>query len=234
MISRVNKPTTYPFKTERTTPMPTSKVFNIDCMEYMKDIPDKYFQLAVVDPPYGIGATITIGSGDMRSGTKKGKKWIDKDWDNERPTEDYFREVIRISANQIISGGNYFADLLPPTRCYIVWDKMQRVNHADAELMWTSFKKSTRVFNFHASKIQGFLNPNRFHPTEKPVALYKWILANYAKPGDKIIDTHMGSQSSRIAAWDMGFDFYGTELDKEYFDQGNARFEVFKQQQKLF
>ena len=211
-----------------------SDVYLMDCMELMKQYPDNYFDLAVVDPPYGIGATVTIGKGDKRSGRQAQNKWGDKTWDNERPELEYFLELFRVSKNQIISGGNYFADLLPATRCWLVWDKLQRVNQADAELMWTSFFSSVRVYNFHCSKLQGFLNPNRFHPTEKPIGLYEWIFKNYATEGMKILDTHLGSGSSRIAANKAKLNFVGCEIDKEYFDKANKRYNDFISQTRLF
>lgn len=207
----------------------------MDCIEFMQSVPDKFYDLAIVDPPYGINGTVEIGLGDKKSGRINRKsKWSDKDWDTERPTKDYFDELNRVSKNQIIFGGNYFADLLKHSRCWIVWDKMQRVNQADAELAWTSFESSVRVFQFHCSKLQGFLNPNRFHPTEKPINLYEWLLINYAKEGDKILDTHGGSQSSRIACYNLGFELDIIELDKDYFDAGNKRFEQHKKQLTLF
>lgn len=205
-----------------------SKVHLIDCVEFMRGLPDKAFDLAVVDPPYGIDGTVEIGFGDTKSGrVNRPSKWGQKEWDNERPTKAYFDELKRVSKNQIIFGGNYFADLLEPSRCWIVWDKMQRVNQADAELAWTSFTNSVRVYQYHCSKLQGFQNPNRFHPTEKPIQLYDWIFRNYAKPNDTILDTHMGSQSSRISAYKAGLDYTGCELDPEYFEQGNQRYEAF-------
>ena len=212
-----------------------TRSFNMDCIDFMQTLPDKFYDLAIVDPPYGINGTVEIGLGDKKSGRINRKsKWSDKDWDTERPTKEYFNELNRISKNQIIFGGNYFADLLKHSRCWIVWDKMQRVNQADAELAWTSFESSVRVFQFHCSKLQGFLNPNRFHPTEKPINLYEWLLINYAKEGDKIIDTHGGSQSSRIACFNLGFELDIIELDKDYFDAGNKRFEQHKKQLTLF
>jgi site-specific DNA-methyltransferase (adenine-specific) len=215
--------------------MPDSIVTNEDCMELMLRYEDKYFDLAVVDPPYGIGATIEIGLGDRRSGrVNRPSKWGQKEWDTERPSKEYFEELIRVSKNQIIFGGNYFADLLKPSRCWLVWDKMSRIDQADAELAWTSFKTSVRIYQFHCSKLKGFLNSSRFHPTEKPIALYDWIFLNYAKQGDKIIDTHLGSGSSRIAAYKCGLDFVGCELDKEYFDKQEKRFEAFTSQLTLF
>ena len=210
------------------------EITNEDNMELIARYPDNYFELAICDPPYGIGATVTIGAGDLKSGRKAQNKWDNKDWDKERPTKDYFNELKRVSKNQIIFGGNYFADLLEPSRCWIVWDKMQRVNQADAELAWTSFTKSVRVYQYHCSKLQGFQNPNRFHPTEKPVDLYKWLLDKYAKEGDKILDTHLGSGSIAIACHDYGFDLTACELDKEYYDKAIERIKNHVAQQRLF
>jgi site-specific DNA-methyltransferase (adenine-specific) len=212
-----------------------STVYLMDCIEGMKRYPDNFFDLAVVDPPYGIDGTAEIGFGDTKSGrVNRPSKWGQKEWDKERPTKDYFDELKRVSKNQIIFGGNYFADLLEPSRCWIVWDKMQRVNQADAELAWTSFTNSVRVYQYHCSKLQGFQNPNRFHPTEKPISLYEWILDKYAKPNDLILDTHLGSQSSRIAAYKAGLDFVGFEIDQEYFDKSVKRFEDYTSQLNLF
>ena len=204
---------------------PISEVFHGDCMAFMPRLPDGYFELAVVDPPYGIGGHKEQGLGDSRTGRnlRTESKWNGGAWDNNPPPPEYFKELFRISKNQIIWGGNYFP--LPCSRCWIIWDKVQRCDNADAELAWTSFKKSVRIFTYPAQKLMGFMNPNRFHPTEKPVALYEWILRNYAKPGDKILDTHLGSQSSRIAAYKLGFDFWGCEIDDDYIREGNARFE---------
>lgn len=211
-----------------------SETYLMDCMAGMARYPDNHFDLAVVDPPYGIGATVTIGAGDLRSGRKAQNKWGNKTWDESRPDSSYFKELFRVSKNQVIFGGNYFADLLPASRCWLVWDKMQRVNQADAELAWTSFYSSVRVFQFNCSKLQGFMNPNRFHPTEKPIALYDWIFKNYAKPGDLILDTHLGSGSSRIAADKAGLNFVGFELDPEYFHAQEKRYHNFKSQLRLY
>jgi len=199
-----------------------SNAFNMDCMEAMKEFPDKYFELAIVDPPYGIDIN---SSGRLGHYGGKGKKW-----DNQTPNKYYFLELERISKNAIIWGGNYFA--LPPTRCFLIWDKQQpeEVSFASCEYAWTSFNKSAKTFYKRPQNA----DLKRIHPTQKPIALYKWILTNYAKEGDKILDTHLGSGSSRIAAWDMGFDFWGYELDLEYFEAQEKRFNQYKMQQKLF
>jgi len=215
--------------------VPSSEVYLEDCVKALKRFNDNHFDLAIVDPPYGIDGTVEIGFGDTKSGrVNRPSKWGQKEWDKERPTKDYFDELKRVSKNQIIFGGNYFADLLEPSRCWIVWDKMQRVDQADAELAWTSFTNSVRVYQYHCSKLQGFQNPNRFHPTEKPISLYEWILDKYAQPNDLILDTHLGSGSSRIAAYKGGFNFVGFEIDQEYYEKQEKRFNDFKSQLRLF
>jgi site-specific DNA-methyltransferase (adenine-specific) len=205
-----------------------------DCMDAMAEFPDKFFDLAVVDPPYGIGMHNAIGNGDKRSGVVKKKKWIGGQWDNKRPSKAYFDELRRVSKNQIIWGGNYFADLLPVGHKWLIWDKVQRVNMSDAELAWTSFTGALRIFAYNRGLMQGFQNPNRFHPTEKPVALYDWIFANYAKAGQKVLDTHLGSGSSRIAANKAGIDFWGYELDADYFAAHEKRYANFVAQLRMF
>lgn len=215
--------------------VPISEVYLMDCVEGMKHYPDKYFDLAICDPPYGIDGTVEIGFGDTKSGrVNRPSKWGQKEWDKERPTIEYFTELFRVSKNQIIFGGNYFADLLPPSRCWIVWDKVQRVNQADAELAWTSFTSSVRVYQYHCSKLQGFMNPNRFHPTEKPISLYEWIIEKYSNKTNLILDTHLGSGSSRIACNKNGLNFVGFEIDEEYFNKQNKRYADFTAQTRLW
>lgn len=190
--------------------------FNRDCMEAMKEFPDGFFDLAVVDPPYG-GAT----SADVeRTGGTWATKYSAKikHWDIAPPRE-YFEKLFRVSKNQIIWGGNYFN--LPPTRCFLVWRKLtisENFTMAMAEYAWTSFNSNAKVFEYAPQ------DTTRFHPTQKPKALYDWIFKLYAKTGMKILDTHLGSGSSRIAAYDAGLDFYGYEIDKEYFDKQEERF----------
>lgn len=197
-----------------------SEVKLMDCMEGMKAYPDKFFELAIVDPPYGIDIN---SSGRLGHYGGKGKTW-----DAEVPDQIYFNEVKRVSKNQIIWGGNYFP--LPPTRCFLIWDKQQPegVSFASCELAWTSFDASAKTFRKRPQE------ETRIHPTQKPVALYKWLLKNYAKEGDKILDTHLGSGSSRIAAYHMGFDFYGFELDPDYFQAQEKRFKEQTMQSTLF
>ncbi len=212
-----------------------SEVTNEDCMEGMARFPDKYFDLAIVDPPYGIGED----GGDKKRGTKSIKTPIynKKNWDSQPPKIQYFNELLRVSKNQIIWGANHFINNIPyNSSCWIVWDKDNTGDFADAELAYTSFKSAVRIFKF---RWNGMLQQNmkdkeqRIHPTQKPVALYKWLLQNYAKQGDKILDTHLGSGSSRIAAYEMGFDFTAFELDKEYFEAQEKRYKNHIAQLKL-
>lgn len=214
-----------------------SEVYNEDNMIGMARYPDKYFDLAIVDPPYGISEN---GNRDLvpKGAASKRKKYHTALWDQKVPNELYFQELFRVSKNQIIWGGNYFSII--PSRCWLVWDKRNGCpgnDFADCELAWTSFTTSVRMFSYLWN---GMLQENmkskedRIHPTQKPIQLYKWILSNYAKQGDKILDTHLGSGSSRIACWDGGFDFTGFELDKEYFYAQEKRFNNFKAQYKLF
>ena len=209
-------------------------ITNEDNMLLMDCYPDNYFDLAIVDPPYGIGMHKAIGNGDKRNGLVRNKVWAGGEWDNERPNKKYFKELFRVSVNQIIWGGNYFADILPKSEKWIVWDKMQRVNQSDCELAYTSFKGALRIFQYHSSKLQGFQNPNRFHPTEKPIELYKWILDKYAKPEDKILDTHLGSGSIAIACHDYDFQLTACELDTEYYEKAVQRIKNHTSQQRLF
>jgi site-specific DNA-methyltransferase (adenine-specific) len=201
-----------------------NKIYNMDCMEGMKDMPDKYFELAIVDPPYGIGVGQMNMGGRQTVRPDKSKKW-----DDAIPSHEYFKELMRVSQNQIIWGGNYFH--LPPTRGFVVWDKgesMYRRSFAECEFAWTSFNVSARIYKRSPN------DNNRIHPTQKPVALYKWLLENYAKQGDKILDTHLGSGSSIIACYDMGFDYMGFEIDKEYFEEAKKRIERHKAQITIF
>lgn len=199
--------------------MSESVALNIDCMEYMKTIPDKYFDLAVVDPPYGIG----ISSNPVRQAHEK------KNWDKSIPSKEYFIELFRVSKNQIIWGGNYYD--LPPTQNLIVWDKKQPEDFSLAmcEFAWCSIQMPAKIFSYSVLNEKG-----KIHPTQKPVALYQWIFKRYAKHGDKILDTHLGSGSSRIAAYDAGLDFVGCEIDKEYFDKQEQRFADYTAQTSLF
>lgn len=202
----------------------------MDCMIEMRQFPDKEFDLAIVDPPYGIGRDGSVKTTSKHGGRKAHKF---KGWDKTIPEESYFDELYRISKNQIIWGANYFTEYLPPSMGWIFWDKGQRICNSDGELAFTSFDQALRVVEYN--RVELLLDyAGTIHPTQKPIKLYKWLLKNYAKEGDKILDTHLGSQSSRIAAFDMGFDFTGYELDPDYFAAGNKRFEQHKAQLKLF
>ena len=198
------------------------QITNEDNMALMARYPDKYFDLAIVDPPYGIDIN---SSGRLGHYGGKGKTW-----DSKTPTKKYFDEVKRISQNQIIWGGNYFE--LPPTRCFLIWDKQQPedVSFSSCEYAWTSFNQSAKTFYKRPQNA----DVERIHPTQKPVALYKWLLDKYAKPTDKILDTHLGSGSIAIACHDYGFDLTACELDKEYFDKAMQRINNHLAQQKLF
>jgi site-specific DNA-methyltransferase (adenine-specific) len=204
-----------------------TKSFNVDCLKFMATVPDKFYDLAIVDPPYGIG----MDGGNV--GYKGKNNFEKKNWDNSVPNDFYFNELFRISKNQIIWGGNYFG--LPPTRCYLVWDKGEGFynrTYAECELAWTSFDKNTVKIKHDPLAFGDY--KGKIHPTQKPVKIYEWLLMNYAKEGDKILDTHGGSQSSRIACFNLGFELDILELDKDYFDQGNKRFEQHKKQLTLF
>ena len=211
-------------------------------MEYMRTLPDKTFQLAIADPPYGINAPkMGMGAGysdghytptkRLNGGAGKLKNRVlnqsDCEWDSKPPTKEFFDELFRVCENVIIWGGNYFD--LPPTRCVICWDKVQPwENFSQAEFAWTSFDKPAKMFRFDN-------RCKKIHPTQKPVELYGFLLNTFAKQGDRILDTHLGSGSSRIAAHRLGFDFVGIEIDKEYFDASVERFErECKQQPTIF
>ena len=209
--------------------------YNMDCMEAMREMPDKAFELAIVDPPYGINM-----DGGKIGGNNKGRAtdYIKKTWDKKAPEDEYFVELLRVSKNQIVFGANHFISHIPfDSPCWVVWDKDNTGNFADCELAWTSFKSAVRKYEF---RWNGMLQGNmankeiRIHPTQKPVALYEWLLTNYAKPGDRILDTHLGSGSSRIAAYNLGFDFVGYEIDTDYFNAQEERFQKHTAQIRLF
>ncbi len=211
-----------------------SEFYNCDNMEFMAKFPDGHFELAIVDPPYGIRADKAQNAGGEKWGFKQYKQ---TDWDSSIPNKEYFAELKRVSKNQIIWGGNYMTEHLPPSMGWIVWDKEQRdFSLADGELAWTSFKKALRIFELSRGKALANNNEDggRIHPTQKPVRLYEWLLANYAKEGDKILDTHVGSGSSRIACHNLKFDFFGCELDEDYFKEAEQRYQEHIRQEVLF
>lgn len=201
-------------------------LYNCDNMEFMAKVPDKFYDLAIVDPPYGIDVNVSMG---RRKGDKKSDYHKFAGGDKTIPNEDYFNELFRVSKNQIVWGGNYMTDFLTPSPCWLLWDKgfSEEVTFAQFEMAWTSFSSSAKKYDKSSN------NPNRIHPTEKPISLYRWILKRYAKQGDKILDTHGGSMSIAIACHDLGFDLDLCELDKDYFDAGVKRFEQHKLQLKL-
>lgn len=243
---------------------------NVDCMEYMRTLPDKAFDLAVVDPPYGDGnggsakrfggmfgavygenTRAHVADAHERDGAPQYNRFggiFDKykssqngrdmggkvrkkivAWDV-APKEEYFQELFRISRDQIIWGGNYFS--LPPTRCFLILRKTnipENFSMAMCEYAWTSFNGNAKVFDFNMAR-----QPGRFHPTQKPVELYEWILTSFAKEGDKILDTYLGSGSSRIAAYNLGFDFVGCEIDREYYEKQEERFAAHTAQVRMW
>jgi site-specific DNA-methyltransferase (adenine-specific) len=203
---------------------------NMDCMELLKATPDKFYDLAIVDPPYGIGAGST---NFINSGNKYNKEiYRDVDWDSVTPKKEYFEELKRTSKNQIIWGGNYFFSYLDSTRCFLVWDKQvpHDFSYAMCEFAWTSMDKNAKIFVDSNKKDIA----NRIHPTQKPIKLYEWLLTNYAKQGDKILDTHLGSGSHAIACNNLGFELTACELDKDYFDASVKRIQAANAQIRMF
>lgn len=213
---------------------------NIDCMEYMKSLPDNAFDLAITDPPYGINAAETFGGEQRKSGNGAAMKtaFEKKDWDLAIPQKDYFDELRRVSKNQIIWGANYMTTYLPPSMGWIVWDKDNgTTKFSDCELAYSSFERALRKFKYMWN---GMLQENmknketKIHPTQKPVQLYEWLLTNYAKQGDKILDTHLGSGSHAIACNNLGFEMVGCELDTDYFEAACKRIKQEAAQERLF
>jgi site-specific DNA-methyltransferase (adenine-specific) len=211
---------------------PKSEAYLIDCMEFMRSVPDKFFSLAVVDPPYGIG----MSNSNKRTKPSRPNSYThypdfryhEANWDDAIPSEDYFTELFRVSKNQIVWGANYFCKYLPSATGWIFWNKKNGLDNcfSDGEFAYSSKGVQSKYFEcstFH--DLKG--GKDRIHPTQKPIALYDWIFRNYANPNDTILDTHMGSQSSRISAYKAGLDYTGCELDPEYFRDGNERFNTF-------
>lgn len=235
--------------------MATSEAFNVDCMDFLRDVPDGFFDLCIADPPYGIGITdkhrkkdtaSLVGGGRPFGGLngKTKERRIESTFypvfdDSSPPDEVVFRELERVSKHMIVWGGNFFLDKLnKPASCMIVWDKKRRgLDQADCELAWTNLPGQSRVFEFRWNgMLQGNMKhkEERIHATQKPVALYKWLISRFAKPGDRIFDPYLGSGSSRIAAYDLGFDFVGTEISKEYFEAQEKRFAEYTAQTRMF
>lgn len=206
-------------------------IYNCDCMELLKQTPDNYYSLALVDPPYGINASMGVGLHSRRKFQKAGKMW-----DCEIPTEKYFKELFRVSKNQIICGANYFNEYLYSTKSFICWVKNNPApNFAQAEYIWTSFPINGKVYDSRKQiQHQIMWDGGSIHPTQKPVKLYEWLLMNYAKKGDKILDTHLGSGSIAIACNNLGFELTACELDKEYYDLAIKRIKTVTSQLRLF
>jgi len=204
--------------------MELNHIYNMDCMEGMKQIPDKYFELAIVDPPYGIERYKATDGGNSKKITCFAGNT--NNWNNAKPSKEYFNELFRVSKKQIIWGGNNFE--LPQSEYFVIWDKGQMMpSFARCEYAWTNCKVPAKIFDLRSQ------DKWRVHPTQKPVNLYQWLLRNYAKPGDKILDTHMGSGSSIIACHDMGFEYMAFEIDKDYYDAAVKRIEQHKAQQRM-
>jgi site-specific DNA-methyltransferase (adenine-specific) len=212
-------------------------ITNEDCMELLKRTPDKFYNLAIVDPPYGIN----MDRGEIGASVlAKTTAYTKKDWDKNPPTKEYFQELLRVSEYVIIWGANHFIESIPNANSssWVVWNKENGDNDfADCELAWTNHKTAVRKFEFRwAGMLQGNMKnkEKRIHPTQKPVALYRWIIYNYAKQGDKILDTHLGSGSIAIACHEYGFDLTACELDKEYYDKAIKRIKMRVAQHQLF
>lgn len=216
--------------------VPYSEVYLMDCVAGLRHYPDNYFDLAVVDPPYGIDIAEKLANGWVSKAG--GTKFEAKDWDKYTPTQEYWNELFRVSKNQIVWGGNYFMSKIQrDSPCWIFWDKNNGDSlFADGELAWTSFDSPVRLAKIHwcGSAAKHETGQNKIHPTQKPIKLYDWIFMKYAKQGDLILDTHVGSGSSRIAADKAGLNFVGFEIDEDYFNAANKRFDNFKSQMRLF
>lgn len=200
-----------------------NKIHPGDCIDFMIDMPDDYIDLAIVDPPYGLKKM------DGRMTGKGRKDYLIKNWDEDIPNEKYFNMLFKKSKNQIIWGGNYFVDYIYPSMGWIFWDKKKyNWTMSDGELAWSSFKKKLKVFSRYVNQDKGFLNKgfDQIHPTQKPLALYRWLLQNYAKPGQLILDTHSGSGSCAIACMLEGYDFIAIEKDKDYYNDSVKRLDL--------
>ena len=211
--------------------VPSSEVYLEDCVTALKRYADNHFDLAIVDPPYGLGmGTVSIPSEKNTNSQQKFYKDLkSKRWDDNTPNKEYFDELKRVSKNQIVWGGNYMAEHLGNTKCIIIWDKMTYIpTMSQFEFAFCSFNKHPKMVKVNSTDI------DRMHPTQKPIKLYDWLLHNYAKEGDLILDTHLGSGSSRIAAYKGGFNFVGFEIDQEYYEKQEKRFNDFKSQLRLF
>ena len=203
-----------------------------DCMNVMKDYDNNHFDLAIVDPPYGIKRSGQIEIISKKNKNKKHRKYFEnKNWDNNIPNKEYFDELFRVSKNQIIWGGNYMVEHLKPSMGWVFWDKGQNLTMSDGELAYTSFNRALRRIIINRVEI---LKDGSIHPTQKPVKLYQWLLQNYAEKGQKILDTHLGSGSIAIACYYFGVDLVGIEIDKEYYDKAKERIDLLTKQESLF
>ena len=215
------------------------KIYNQDCLEAMKDMSDNQFDLAIVDPPYGIGfGEFNRTNKDSTGKRYKANKYKQGNWDTAIPNDVYFKELMRVSENQIIWGGNYFPYIWKNgCKGFIFWYKGNPVpNFSDGELAWTSFNKVAKQYDYrYYGALEGKTSAsNKIHPTQKPIALYEWLLMNYAKGGDTILDTHLGSGSIAIACHNLGYDLTGYEIDKDYYEAAVKRIEQHKAQKRLF
>ena len=212
--------------------------YKMDCIQGMKEFPDKYFDIAIVDPIYG---DVTQGGYmkniDSTQKVAKVRKYHNSLWNQKKTGDDYFKELLRVSKNQIIWGGNYFANILPPSQCWIVWDKNNTGRFADAELAWTSFNSAVRIFKYTWNGMiqqEGYEHEYRIHPTQKPIALYEWLINKYANEGDIILDTHVGSASSLIACHRTRHKFVGFEIDEIYYADAKRRLDAETAQTTIF
>jgi len=227
MIDRI---TEQPFCQTRVSSSHSIRLINADCVEVMKTFEDKQFDLAIVDPPYGLG--IDGQKKDIRKGQQIRKGHEFKGWDNAIPNTEYWEQLFRVSKNQIVWGGNYFTEFLPPTKAWIFWYKGQQdLTMSDGEMAWTSFNKVTRMVDIHRTHIW---QEKPIHPTQKPVKLYDWILDRYAMESNLILDTHVGSGGLRISCNKAGKQFVGFEIDKDYYEAQEKRFKDFVSQLRMF
>ena len=219
------------------------KITNECNMELMARYPNNYFDLAIVDPPYGIDISQELFKRGQSCAANRYKEHKNKDWDKSIPNKQYFNELFRISKNQIVWGGNYMTEFLPSKMGWIVWDKMQyNFSFAHGELAWSSFDSKLKIFRYARGNESGFAPKStdidkqfaNIHPTQKPIKLYEWLLMNYAKQGDKILDTHLGSGSIAIACYNLKFDLTACELDKDYFDASLKRLKQHQSQLTMF
>ena len=201
------------------------KLIQGDCLEYLKSLDDNSIDVVVTDPPYGIGEA--AGKNKSRGKLAISQDYGNKDWDDKRPSNEIFKEMLRVSKNQVIFGGNYFSDLLPPSSCWLVWDKVNgKSDFADCELAWTSYKTAVRYFKYRWSgMLQGNMSKKekRVHPTQKPLPLMEWVIKNYTKEGDKILDPFMGSGTTGVACVNFNREFIGVEKEEQFFSAAQKR-----------